>query len=307
MIRRRILATLANNAPKLPNGYQQIEYIENGGNSYIDTGVKATYQTRVVLDISDLTTVDTHIFGAKKADSGTASDQFSMIRRTSTTIRSDYFGTNVSADMADTITRFTIDKDANVTKINGVVAITNTAVSSGASQYNMYLFGCNTANDSSKIYPSTYKLYSCQIYDNGTLVRDFIPAMNASGEAGLYDLKNDVWYAMLPVTKPKVENKISTWNHVLSEDENYIYFQESGLQSEYPVASDITITADVLYTSQGSVVNSGSRQFTIRKGTNDTGTVLSGGYYEEISASFFPFSPITSISPTEDDTYIYTF
>ena len=75
MIRRRILATLANNAPKLPNGYQQIEYIENGGNSYIDTGVKATYQTRVVLDISDLTTVDTHIFGAKKAERHRISSQ----------------------------------------------------------------------------------------------------------------------------------------------------------------------------------------------------------------------------------------
>lgn len=205
MIRRRILATLANNAPKLPNGYQQIEYIENGGNSYIDTGVKATYQTRVVLDISDLTTVDTHIFGAKKADSGTASDQFSMIRRTSTTIRSDYFGTNASADMADTITRFTIDKDANVTKINGVVAITNTAVSSGASQYNMYLFGCNTANDSSKIYPSSYRLYSCQIYDNGTLVRDFIPCTNPDGISGLWDSVNDVFYKMLPAGYAKLD------------------------------------------------------------------------------------------------------
>ena len=121
-----------------------------------------------------------------------------MIRQTSTTIRSDYFGTNVSANMADTITRFTIDKDANVTKINGVVAITNPAVSSGAGQYNMYLFGCNTANDSSMIYPSSYRLYSCQIYDNDVLVRDFIPCTNPDGISGLWDSVNDVFYKMLP-------------------------------------------------------------------------------------------------------------
>ena len=37
-------------------------------------------------------------------------------------------------------------------------------------------------------------LYSCQIYDNGTLVRDFVPCINGSGEVGLYDLVGKQFY-----------------------------------------------------------------------------------------------------------------
>lgn len=39
------------------------------------------------------------------------------------------------------------------------------------------------------------KLYSCQIEKGGTLVRDFVPCTNPSGEAGLYDLVGNQFYA----------------------------------------------------------------------------------------------------------------
>ena len=38
------------------------------------------------------------------------------------------------------------------------------------------------------------KLYSCQIYDNGTPVRNFIPCKNPSGVVGLYDLVDGKFY-----------------------------------------------------------------------------------------------------------------
>ena len=38
------------------------------------------------------------------------------------------------------------------------------------------------------------KLRSCKIYDNGTLVRDFIPCKNASGVIGLWDDVNSAFY-----------------------------------------------------------------------------------------------------------------
>ena len=39
------------------------------------------------------------------------------------------------------------------------------------------------------------KLYSCQIYDNGTLVRDFIAAKLSDGTVGLYDTVNSQFYS----------------------------------------------------------------------------------------------------------------
>ena len=42
---------------------------------------------------------------------------------------------------------------------------------------------------------ATCKIYSCQIYDGTTLVRDFVPCLNASGEPVLYDLVGQKDYA----------------------------------------------------------------------------------------------------------------
>ena len=41
---------------------------------------------------------------------------------------------------------------------------------------------------------ASMKLYSCKIYNNGTLVRDFVPAKNSSGTIGLYDTVNGACY-----------------------------------------------------------------------------------------------------------------
>lgn len=38
------------------------------------------------------------------------------------------------------------------------------------------------------------KLYACEIYGDGTLVRDFIPCKNANNVVGLYDLVNKEFY-----------------------------------------------------------------------------------------------------------------
>lgn len=38
-------------------------------------------------------------------------------------------------------------------------------------------------------------MYSCKIYDNETLVRDFVPCKNATGAVGLYDTVEGQFYA----------------------------------------------------------------------------------------------------------------
>lgn len=186
-----------------PAGYTRLAYLESNGSDYIDTGFKPKYTTRVVLDMSNLTEADKWIFGAKSSSSATSPEQFSICRRTATTIRSDYFGSSVSANMADTAARFTIDVDWNVVKIDGVESIVNTAVTSGTCGYNMYLFGLNIADTSKEA--SVFRIYSCKIYDNGVLVRDFIPCTNPDGISGLWDSVNDVFYKMLPAGYTKLD------------------------------------------------------------------------------------------------------
>lgn len=63
-------------------------------------------------------------------------------------------------------------------------------VTTFAPDYNMYLFACNQSGTAIANKYAIMRLYSCKIYDNGTLASNYIPCKNASGTAGLYDLVN---------------------------------------------------------------------------------------------------------------------
>ena len=51
---------------------------------------------------------------------------------------------------------------------------------------NAYIFAINQSN--SVLSYGKFKLYSLKIWDDGTLVREFVPCVNKDGEAGLYDI-----------------------------------------------------------------------------------------------------------------------
>ena len=161
------------------------------GNQYINTGFNPKYNTRLVMDVSDVTGTAVMLCGARGTASATDSTQFAIYRPDTTQIRSDYFGTNSSTTISDTTSRTTIDKNGNVVTLWGKT-ITNTAVSSGQCNYPIYLFALNSAG--SVTLPTSFKLYSCKIYDGNTLVRDFIPCKSPKGIVGLYDVVNNVFY-----------------------------------------------------------------------------------------------------------------
>ena len=90
---------------------------------------------------------------------------------------------NAAISGLDTNNRNTI-KLSNSLVVNGVVVNTIDAISF-TSAYNLWLFANN--NNGTAQLTGSEKLYSCQIYDNGLLERDYIPAMLSNGEVGLYD------------------------------------------------------------------------------------------------------------------------
>lgn len=165
----------------------KLEYVESNGAQYVDTDFKPRYNSRVVADISDLANVSGFVFGTRNSASA---GQFTAYRANETTFRSDYFATQQSTTLADSTARTTIDKNGNVLTAYGLT-ITNTAVSSGGCDYPLFLFALN--NTGSPLVFASYKLYSCQIYDNGTLIREYHPA-TVNGEVGLWDCCSGVLY-----------------------------------------------------------------------------------------------------------------
>ena len=83
-----------------------------------------------------------------------------------------------------------MDMNANVCSLDGEVLHTFDAVTFTC-PYTMRLGAVYGAG---KYYWGSVRIYSCQIYDDGVLVRDLVPCINADGQIGMWDKVNGVFY-----------------------------------------------------------------------------------------------------------------
>lgn len=171
----------------LPSGYTRLEYIESTGTQYIDTGFKPNNNTRVVMDITPVSVDGTHFFGSRSSNA--ASDYF-LFLCTGGHYRDDYAADKLVTTIIPS-GRVIIDKNKNSITIGGTTYTHTAASFTGA--YPIALLASNTGG--STAYFTKAKLYSCRIYSNGTIVRDFIPCKNASGAVGMWDDANSRFYA----------------------------------------------------------------------------------------------------------------
>ena len=161
-----------------------LEYIQCTGTQYIDTGFKPNQDTRVVFSFAPLADKEGWYFGTRQ--SAFSADRFScLIAIGTSTIRTDFADVNLNTTFepsGDTV----IDKNKNTTLINGQSF--TSASKSFTSAYNLYLLCGN--NGGAVFNNVSVRLYSCKIYDNGTLIRDYRPAKDESGVVCLYDMVN---------------------------------------------------------------------------------------------------------------------
>ena len=168
----------------LPSGYKKLEYIQSTGTQYIDTLVNIEANKpitlRVVCDCS---------FNNAGVGNGVG-----------TTISGNifYFGTyngsycyglgkvdGVTSVAADTERRiYDLDAVGKKLTISGKLSLTGLSFATPTASRTFWL----------PQWGQGIKLYSCQIYDNGTLVRDFIPCQTTDGTIGLWDDVNSVFY-----------------------------------------------------------------------------------------------------------------
>lgn len=179
----------------LPNAYTQLKYIQATGTQYINTGVTATANTtaKYKYSIDQILTYGPHVLSGQ-------SWYFPMVRGNTTagTFVVNRGGNEVGSSAIAPKTGFIYEVDASF--INNKVTVNGV-------EYGTYAMG-NVSVDNATLHLMTYggspgdsqftmsgKLYYCQIYESGSLIRDFIPAQNSTGTVGLYDAANGVFYA----------------------------------------------------------------------------------------------------------------
>ena len=173
--------------PLLPDGYTQLEYIQSSGSQYINTKFKPNQDTKISITVDFPLSGTSWLYGGRTS---AGSNSLGFLCESGSRYRFDYASSNNALTVKPT-GKFTIDSDKNKCYINGELVFTAT-YKTFASPVNMYIF--NNNNNGSLSGGSSAKLYNCSIYDNGVLIRSFIPCKNASGTVGLYDSVNNQFY-----------------------------------------------------------------------------------------------------------------
>lgn len=169
----------------LPSGYTELEYIKSSGTQYVDTGYKANNNSRIVMDVQLIGANDNAWVFEGRISSSSASKGVFYYYTSTQKWCADYNGSVSRYQFQDIemSSRMQIDYDKNVITIN---EFSHTfSATTFQSTANLTLLANNT--DGAITGYANAILYKCQIYDNGQLIRDFVPCKNPSGEVGLYD------------------------------------------------------------------------------------------------------------------------
>lgn len=164
---------------KTANYYTPVSYIESTGTQYVDTNFYPNQDTRVVCNL-DVTPSSGETIPFGSATDGSKDYYYP-----------DYtggqwhycYGTQIASTVVTTVNGLTIELNKNIITVNDASATVTAQTFTG--QYPISLFAVNIGGTVG--YYTTMKLYSCKIYDNDVLIRDYIPVVDNNNVACLFD------------------------------------------------------------------------------------------------------------------------
>jgi hypothetical protein len=166
------------------DGYTILSYLESSGTQYIDIGFKPNNNTEVTIKFQS--SQSNASCGIIAVDDGWTTNGYAIF-----TGYLEFASSYTAHTLTDGIIHTVEIKKAGKYYKDGSLIWTGTNTTFQA-RYNMTMFCLNRSNVKSDYFVG--KIYDCQVYDNGTLIRDFIPAKNSNGVYGMYDRVNDKFY-----------------------------------------------------------------------------------------------------------------
>jgi hypothetical protein len=190
--------------PVLPDGYTELDYIESAASQYIKTGVlvNPNYTVMAEFMVTKATTVWDTIFGTRSGNNArftaryanTTSGQLGIQRSRAVGSSMESYNDSVLAKNKVTDGFHTIRLAKNKYYSDGVLRKTfNSATSTASYNYELYLFANNNAGTVGDAGYLRMRYVTIQD-ENNDWVRVFIPCLNPSGVAGMYDFVNDKFY-----------------------------------------------------------------------------------------------------------------
>lgn len=175
----------------------ELKYIMSTGTQFISTGFIPNNNTRVQMELTILNGTSGYLFGSiytnekeKQEDPDTYT--YLGVSYDNGTITFGYNQDNSKTiSVGTSFTKMTVDMNKNQLTVNGQ------SVQYDASEFkmknNMALLTYSKDGYFQTPALSAF-LHSCKIYDDGVLIRDYIPYQNKLGDVGLWDKVNSVFY-----------------------------------------------------------------------------------------------------------------
>lgn len=171
----------------LPAGCKRVEWIASTGTQYVNTGMTPNQDTSIHMDAIPLSV------GTASGDGGFFLGSGYPVQQNGFEayaygghIHCIYNGTEIQGGTVSAGQHFKIKFDKNICTVtaDGALVFNHTfAYTAFTSPVPLELF---VLPRQSRFY-GVLRLEACQIYDNGTIVRDYIPCIDTTGDATLWD------------------------------------------------------------------------------------------------------------------------
>lgn len=178
--------------------YTPLNYIESSGVERIDTGFKPNNNTSVEISMeipSFRAGGNTRLFETRNATSGfSGSLGIFSLDDSNKQFQYRYNMRQIfNNQQLATETRYKISTDKEKIYINDTL-LGSATISTFTCNYNLVIFALNDPNGINSSTADIYRLFYFKIYDNGTLIRDFIPVLDQEGTPCLYDKVENKFY-----------------------------------------------------------------------------------------------------------------
>ncbi|MBO7732889.1 MAG: hypothetical protein J6S67_10060 [Methanobrevibacter sp.] len=245
----RLLKTVLNGPSGLPDGYTEVEYLKASGAQYIDTDIDGKSGVRAEIgfewgteDIGN----DRYVLAAAdgyygRCYFGTYQSKwmygYSSYYQAGTPVADTYYKAEVSWELGN-----------QYMKINGETLYTGENTSTLDVRWKLFLFARNQGGAS---WFSYAKIYYCKMWENGVLVRDYIPCLDPNNKPCMYDKISGT-----PFYNPRTDvadftygRKIIPVEYVESDGTNWIDtgvkpYQDVGCRIGYKVTGRYQSQAD---------------------------------------------------------------
>lgn len=238
-----------------------IEYVESvTGATYVDTGVTGRSGTKAELVVS-LDSVASGTGDRSILACANGSTSFFLVHLKGAKLCCVYgTSTNTTSTTLSVNTKYTITSEyaagRQTISVDGVEIHSGSVAGNVDVGETLYLFADNDSSVPEYArYRSNIKLYSCRIWQDGVLVRDYKPCLNSSYKAALYDSENET------VSTGLYQNRSNTASDLRASALSETMSGAPDLYVEY-VASDGIQLVDMGVAAKTGITASGKVSFT---------------------------------------------